>query len=151
MQDAGGSLITVHGRTRDKMYAGEVNYAEIASAKRAVQIPVVANGGVFSNADAEKLLNETGADGVMVARASLFNPQIFCELSGKPSESKLATFEKHFAWTKERFDERFTTVFMRKMAVFYVKGERGASAYKEKLFSAQTPDEVLALAREIWG
>ncbi len=151
MQDAGASLITVHGRTRDKMYAGEVNYDEIASAKRAVQIPVVANGGVFSDADAEKLLNETGADGVMVARASLFNPQIFCELSGQTKESKLAMFEKHFTWTKERFDERFTTVFMRKMAVFYVKGERGASAYKEKLFSAQTPDEVLALAREIWG
>ena len=151
MEDAGASLITVHGRTRDKIYADAVHYDEIAQAKKAVKIPVIANGGVFSDADAEKLLKETGADGVMVARAALFNPQLFCELSGKPRESKLAMFEKHFAWTKERFDERFTTVFIRKMAVFYVKGERGASAYKDRLFSAQTPEEVLAIAREIWG
>ena len=81
MEDAGASLITVHGRTKDKVYAGEVNYKEIALAKRAVQIPVIANGGVFSSADADKLMDETGADGVMVARASLFNPQIFCALT----------------------------------------------------------------------
>ena len=150
MEGAGASLITVHGRTKDKIYAGEVHYREIAAAKRAVQIPVIANGGVFSNADAETLQAETGADGVMVARASLFQPQIFCELTGKPNESKLAMFEKQLKWTRQVCDERFTTVFMRKMAAFYVKGERGASAYKEKLFQAQSSEEVLALAKEIW-
>ena len=87
MEGAGASLITIHGRTKDKIYAGEVNYGEIAAAKRAVKIPVIANGGVFSNVDAETLLDRTGADGVMVARASLFDPQIFCELTGPPTES----------------------------------------------------------------
>ena len=77
MEGAGASLITIHGRTKDKIYAGEVNFKEIESAKKAVKIPVIANGGVFSNADAEKLMDETGADGVMVARAALFDPQIF--------------------------------------------------------------------------
>ena len=151
MEGAGASLVTVHGRTKDKVYAGEVNYQEIAAAKAAVQIPVIANGGVFSNADAERLMDETGADGVMVARAALFNPQIFCELVGLPTESKLQTFEKQMAWTKERCDERFTTVFMRKMAAFYVKGERGAAAYKERLFAAQSPEEIMEIAREMWG
>lgn len=150
MEGAGASLVTVHGRTKDKMYAGEVAYNEIASAKKAVKIPVIANGGVFSNADAEKLINETGADGVMVARAALFNPQVFCEITDTPTESKLAMFEKQMAWTKERFDERFTTVFMRKMAAFYVKGERGASAYKERLFAAKTPEEILQIAGQMW-
>ncbi|MBR2375131.1 MAG: tRNA-dihydrouridine synthase [Clostridia bacterium] len=150
MEGAGASLITIHGRTKDKVYAGEVNYGEIAAAKAAVKIPVIANGGVFSQSDADKLMNETGADGVMVARAALFQPQIFCELTGSPQESKLAMFEKHFEWTRKTCDERFTTVFMRKMGVFYVKGERGAAAYKERFFNAQTPDEVLAVAREIW-
>ena len=151
MEGAGASLITVHGRTKDKVYAGDVNFKEIAAAKSAVRIPVIANGGVFSEADAERLLAETGADGVMVARASLFHPQIFCELTGKPSESKLQMFEKQLKWTGQVCDERFTTVFMRKMAAFYVKGERGAAAYKERLFSAQSPDEILAIAREMWG
>ncbi len=148
MEGAGASLITVHGRTKDKIYAGEVNFDEIAKAKNAVKIPVVANGGVFSDADAERLLSETGADGVMVARASLFDPQIFCALTGNPGESKLSMLEKHLKWTGQVFDERFTTVFMRKMATFYVKGRKGASAYKEKFFSAQTPNEVWEIARE---
>ena len=150
MAGAGASLITVHGRTKDKVYAGEVNYKEIAAAKAAVQIPVIANGGVFSDADAQKLLKETGADGVMVARAALSNPQIFCELTGKMGESKREMFEKQTLWTRGICDERFTTVFMRKMAAFYVKGERGAAAIKERLFKAATPDEVLSIAKEIW-
>ncbi len=151
MEGAGASLITVHGRTKDKIYAGEVHYKEIAAAKKWVQIPVIANGGVFSDGEAEKLMTETGADGVMVARAALFNPQIFCALTGKEEESYLQTVEKQLRWTKERFDQRFTTVFMRKMCAFYVKGVRGAAAYKDKLFQAKTPDEVWEIARQIWG
>jgi len=150
MEGAGASLITIHGRTKDKIYAGEVNFAEIAKAKRAVHIPVIANGGVFSNEDAERLLNETGADGVMVARASLFDPQIFCLLTGKEEESKLKMFEKQLEWTGQVCDERFTTVFMRKMCAFYVKGMKGAAAFKDRLFQAQSPDEILSIAKEIW-
>ncbi len=150
MEGAGASLLTIHGRVKEKIYAGEVHFEEIAKAKRAVKVPVIANGGVFSLTDGEKLLQETGADGVMVARAALFNPQIFCELTGTQTESKREAFEKQLKWTGQVFDERFTTVFMRKMAAFYVKGEKGAAAFKERLFKAQTPDEVLAIAREIW-
>ena len=151
MAGAGASLLTVHGRTKDKVYAGEVNTAEIAKAVRAVEIPVIANGGVFSRADGEKLLADTGAAGVMIARAALCDPQIFTEFSGVERESKRVMFEKQMTETRALFDERFTTVFMRKMAAFYVKGERGAAGYKERLFAAQTPEETLAIVREIWG
>lgn len=150
MEGAGASLITVHGRTKEKIYAGEVNFQEIAAAKRAVKIPVIANGGVFSNEDAEKLMAETGADGVMVARAALFDPQIFCDLTGKARTSRLKMFEDQLKWTEQVCDERFTVVFMRKMAAFYVKGTRGAAAFKERLFRAQTTEEILSIAREIW-
>ncbi len=150
MDGAGASLLTVHGRTKDKVYAGEVNYREIERAKKGVKIPVIANGGVFSLIDGERLLQETGADGIMVARAALFDPQIFCELTSTPTESKLKTFKKQLEWTRQVCDERFTTVFMRKMCAFYVKGMRGAAAFKDRLFQAQTPDEVWAIAQEIW-
>ena len=150
MEGAGASLITVHGRTKEKIYAGEVNFQEIAAAKRAVKIPVNANGGVYSNEDAEKLMAETGADGVMVARAALFDPQIFCDLTGKARTSRLKMFEDQLKWTEQVCDERFTVVFMRKMAAFYVKGTRGAAAFKERLFRAQTTEEILSIAREIW-
>lgn len=151
MAGAGASLLTVHGRTKDRIYAGEVNAEQIARAVAAVDIPVIANGGIFSRADGEKLLRETGAAGVMVARAALFDPQIFTEFVGVERESKRTMFEKQMAETRALFDERFTTVFMRKMAAFYVKGERGAAAYKERLFAAKDPDEVLRLACEIWS
>ncbi len=151
MEGAGASLLTVHGRTKDKIYAGEVHFDEIAKAKKAVKIPVIANGGVFSKENAEELLYKTGADGVMVARASLFDPQIFCDLTGKERESRLCMFEKQLAWTRETCDERFTTVFMRKMGAFYVKGLRGAAGYKDRFFNAQTVEEVLAVAQEAFG
>ena len=151
MEGAGARLITVHGRTKDKIYAGEVHFGEIEAAKKAVNIPVIANGGVFSNEDAEILMDRTGADGVMVARAALFDPQIFCELTGRASESRLAMFEKQLKWTEQVCDERFVVVFMRKMAAFYVKGMRGAAAFKERLFRAQSAEEILAIAKEIWG
>ena len=150
MEGAGASLITIHGRTKDKIYAGDVNFEEIAKAKQAVKIPVIANGGVFSNEEAEILLQQTGADGVMVARAALFDPQIFCELTDTTPEGKLKMFEKQLKWTRQVCDERFTTVFMRKMCAFYVKGVKGAAAFKDRLFQTQTPDEILAIAKEIW-
>ncbi len=151
MEGAGAQLLTVHGRTREKFYSGEVHFDEIASAKNAVKIPVIANGGVFSVSDGEKLMQETGADGIMIARAALFDPQIFCDFVQKPREDKLSMFEKQLKWTGQVFDERFTTVFMRKMGAFYVKGCRGASAFKDKFFQAQTPDEVFAIAREAFS
>ena len=148
MEGAGASLLTVHGRTKEKVYAGEVHFDEIAKAKKAVKIPVIANGGVFSDEDAIRLQKETGADGVMVARAALFDPQIFCAITGEKTESKLEMFEKQLKWTGQVCDERFTTVFMRKMAAFYIKGTRGAAAFKERFFQAQSPEEVLEIARE---
>ena len=151
MEGAGASLLTIHGRTRDKIYAGDVHFEEIAAAKRGVKIPVIANGGVFSKEDGDRLLRETGADGIMVARAALFDPQIFCELTGTPQENRLEMFKKQLKWTGQVCDERFTTVFMRKMAAFYVKGVRGAAAFKERLFKATTPNEILQIAEEIWG
>ncbi len=150
MEGAGASLLTVHGRTKDKIYAGEVNFAEIERAKKAVKIPVIANGGVFSEREADELINRTGADGVRVARAALFNPQVFCELTNTPTESQLKMVEKQLKWTGQVCDERFTTVFMRKMCAFYVKGKKGAASFKDKLFQASTPAEVWSLAQEIW-
>lgn len=150
MEGAGASLLTIHGRTKDMFYSGEVNFFEIEKAKKAVQIPIVANGGVFSVKDGEQLMEKTGADGIAIARAALSNPQLFAEFTGAKKEDLYAMIKRQLVETREVFDERFTTVFMRKMVVFYIKGRRGASSYKERLFACQTPDEVLRLAKEIF-
>ena len=150
MEGAGAALVTVHGRTRDKYYSGEVNAAEIAAVKRSVKIPVIANGGVFSVADADRLLDETGADGVMIARAALSDPQIFCDFTGMPRRSKREVILTQLAETKELFGERFATVYMRKMAALYLKGEKGAAAARERLFRCPDTSSVAAAVREIF-
>ena len=149
MEDAGASMITVHGRTRDAFYAGEVNWKEIASAKSAVKIPVVANGGIFGREDGERLLSETGADGIMIARAALFNPQIFCEFTGATGENKSEMIRRQLRETKEILGEKFATVYMRKMVGFYLKGTRGAAEIKARLFACPSTNEVLKIVDEL--
>ena len=76
-QDAGIAALTVHGRTRADQYEGAAEYATIAAVKRAVTIPVIANGDVDAPGKARAVLDATGADAVMVGRAALGNPWIF--------------------------------------------------------------------------
>lgn len=148
-EGAGADLITVHGRTRDKIYAGEVDYGAIAAAKRAVKIPVIANGGVFSKDDADKLIDETGADGIAVARGAMYSPWIFAEIMGKPAPDKKELCLKQLEDTRKYFGERFACVFMRKMIAFYLRGTPNASAIKVKLFQAATTEEVGKIISEI--
>ncbi len=141
-EGAGADLITVHGRTREKIYSGEVNYGAIAAAKNAVKIPVIANGGVFCKADADRLLNATGADGVAVARGAMHAPWIFAEICGKPVPDKKALILKQIDDTVKYYGERFACVFMRKMCAFYIKGVPNCTEIKIKLFKASATDEV---------
>lgn len=150
-EGAGACMITVHGRTREKIYAGAPDYEQIAAAKRAVNIPVIANGGVWSKDDARTMLARTGADGVMIARAALYRPHVFCDLLGTQGEAIGTLFLRQLRETRELYGERFACVFMRKMAAFYVKGQKGASEHKRRLFAAQTSEEVEVLAKEIFG
>ena len=143
---AGACMITVHGRVREKIYAGAPDYAEIAAAKNAVSIPVIANGGVWSKKDAETMLSRTGADGVMIARAALYRPQVFTEFSGIAPAPMKDLFLAQLRETRALYGERFACVFMRKMAAFYVKGKAGATEAKRRLFQAQTTEEVESLA-----
>lgn len=150
MEGAGARAITVHGRTRADMYSGEPDYKAIAAVKNAVSVPVIANGGVFSAKDAEIMMEKTGADGVEIARAALYDPQIFCEFSGEKRKPLFEMVKRQTEETEKLYGERFATVFMRKMCAFYLRGKRGAAAYKARLFECKTPTEVIALAREIF-
>ena len=149
---AGADLVTVHGRTRDKYYAGEPDFAEIARVKQSVRIPVIANGGVFCRADAERMIEKTGADGVMLARAILYDPHVFAEFRGESE-----TWDIRAAILQQIEDmlpvcgEKFTVVQMRKMASFYIKGRRNCAQYKNRLFAADNLSALRALIDEIFA
>ncbi len=150
-EGAGACMITVHGRTRDKIYAGPVDYGQIEEAKAAVKIPVIANGGVWNDKDFRKMLDRTGADGVMIARAALYRPQVFAEITEREELSFAELFPVQLKETQELYGEHFACVFMRKMAAFYLKGRRGAAEWKRKLFAASSCEEVEKYAAEIFG
>ena len=151
-EGAGADMITVHGRTRDCMYAGEPVYGQIAAAKAAVGIPVVANGGIFSRADAEKMLRETGADGVMVARAAMYCPHVFAEILGKdvPWDAR-AALEGQIADMLPFYGERFTLVQMRKMAAFYLRGRRGSAGARAELFACDSLAQLYRVFDSVFG
>ncbi|MBQ9778029.1 MAG: tRNA-dihydrouridine synthase family protein, partial [Clostridia bacterium] len=80
MEDAGADLICVHGRTRQQFYAPSSDNGIIAAVKRAVSVPVVGNGDLFSADDVVRMIAETGCDGVSIARGAQGNPFIFSEI-----------------------------------------------------------------------
>lgn len=83
LEAAGAALVCVHGRTREQMYSGMVDRDIIREVKRAVSVPVIANGDINSGEDALSMLDHTGADGVMIGRGAVGNPWIFEELKAK--------------------------------------------------------------------
>lgn len=151
LEQAGADMLTVHGRTKEQVYSGDADADAIAEIKRAVRIPVIANGGIFGTADADVLLERSGADGVMLARAAMSDPQIFCDFTGMPRVKKLDMILTELTETEELYGDRFATVFVRKMAGFYMKGERGAAQARIRFLSCGSPEEIREAAEELLG
>ena len=82
---AGVSAVTVHARSKEARHAGPADLEALASVVSAVKVPVIGNGGIRHQADAEKMREATGCAGVMVGQAAMGNPFLFLELLGKGS------------------------------------------------------------------
>lgn len=131
-EQAGVSAIAVHGRTREQFYSGNADWGIIRRVKQAVTIPVIGNGDVRTVQDAERLLAETGCDGVMVGRAACGNVWIFRQIAGylrtgalppPPSFAERAkTLLRHLDMLTELKGEHIAIREMRRHAVCYVKG-----------------------------
>ncbi len=157
-EDAGVHGICIHGRTRMQGYSGSVDYAAIREVKRAVRIPVIASGDIWSAEHAQKMFDETGCDAVAVARGSLGNPWIFpqiehCLKKGAPVtvpslEEVLAVMERHLRANAAFYGERNGVIMFRKFFAWYSKGWRKIRPLREKASRVKTFDEMLALIRE---
>lgn len=153
-QDAGARALTVHGRTRAQQYAGRADRAAIARVKQAVRIPVYANGDIYTAQDALDMLNETGCDGVAVARGAMGNPWLFAQikqaLAGQsvttPSAREVVdTALRHAEMMCALKTEPYAMREMRKHFAWYTTGRRNAASLRRQLNAVQT----LAQARDI--
>lgn len=151
-EDSGADMITVHGRTRNMMYDGAPVYAYIAAAKKAVHIPVIANGGIYSEEDAVRMMEETGADGVMIARFGLENPLLFAELTGKRTNAtKLSLITEQTAIAERCFDETAAMDYIKKLAMYFMKKLPGTKQYRPQLYRCGNMQELRELLCRIFG
>ena len=149
-EDSGASLVTIHGRVREKYYSGEPDYNAIYKAKKAVSIPVIANGGIFTFNDADKMMDNTGADGVMIARGAFLNPFLPCELLGEKPPCTLKDFIiNHLLNLKENFGEKRATLEFRKFVGGYLRETYNVKEKRIKLLTAESTLEIYNLLMEI--
>ena len=148
---AGAELIVIHGRTRAQLYSGESHYEEIAKAKQSLQIPVVANGDITSAEKALKVLDYTGADGIMIGRGAVGNPFIFSEIQARlsgttynePSLSERA--EAALNQMKFAIEDKGENVAVREargQIATYFHSFRGAAAFRAAINRATSYGEV---------
>jgi nifR3 family TIM-barrel protein len=144
-EDSGVSAVFIHGRTRDQFYAGSVDRSIIADVKRAVSVPVIASGDIFSPYDAVSALRETGCDGVLIARGSYGDPWIFRNadalladgaLLALPSGQEVsAVMREHFAYMRSYYGDEHGVVLFRKVFVWYTKGFSGIKDMRKAVFA----------------
>ena len=141
-EQAGAAAIAVHGRTRMQQYSGHADWKIIRDVKKHVSVPVLGNGDIRSGADAVRMLDETGCDGILIARAAQGNPWLFREVRAamQGEDSPVVTGRervdmalRHFELEKQLHGERGGMLEMRKHIAWYVSGMRGAAKFRERI------------------
>lgn len=155
VERAGGQAVSVHGRTRYQKYEGKADWDIIRQVKEAVKISVIGNGDVETPLDAERMLQETGVDGVMIGRAALGNPWMIYqtvryletgELIGEPSvREKMDVCILHMDRLIALKNESVAVREMRNHAAWYLKGIKGNASARKGINECHTREDVALL------
>lgn len=158
VEDNGASLLTIHTRTRKEKYYEPAHWEWLRKIKESVQIPIVGNGSIFNIKDAEKMINETNCDGVMVARGALGNPFIFSRFNSyidtgiDPGDPDILTVNqvllKHLKYIKEEYGEFIGVKHAKKNIIWYFRNFNGISKIIEKIFAIKEYAGLLELVSD---
>lgn len=159
LEDVGVAALTVHGRTKDQMYAPPVDRDSIREVVEAVSIPVIANGDVRDGPSAKSMLEETGAAAVMVGRGAMGRPWCFEQINAylkdgtvlpePPLEERMEVLLKHAAKIVEYKGEYIGMRETRKHAAWYIKGTRGAAQFRADVGRLSTLDDLKELTEKV--
>lgn len=159
MEDSGASLVTVHARTRSMLYSGTADWDWITKVKARLSIPVIANGDIVDGESAVRCLRRTGADGVMIGRASFGDPWIFARvcaaLAGEPIppapplNQRVDTALHQFTLAMEDHGEHIACLEARKHFAWYLRGVPYSGYYKAQISSIQTMEDIQRIAAGI--
>lgn len=151
-QSSGAAAVCVHGRTREQMYTGRADWDELARVREAVDIAFIANGDVFTAADAKELYKKTGAEYVMAGRGALGDPWLFTRINaameGRPEPPK-PSIEERFEVARAQINlaarrkgEHIAILEARKHLAWYLKGVRGSAAYRSAFSQVTSLSEM---------
>ena len=159
MEHSGASMVTVHGRTRAMLYSGTADWDYIRKVKEQLSIPVIANGDIVDAASAQRCLKWTGADGIMIGRATFGDPWIFQQVSAAMAgqeiperpvlKERIELAVKQFELSETDHGEKIACLEARKHFAWYLRGVRNASYYKKEVSSLTTMADIYRVAKEI--
>ncbi len=153
VEENGGSLIALHGRTKEQSYSGEANWDAIAEVRSAVKIPVLGSGDVKTVADIERMKTCTGCDGVMIGRAAIANPWIFSKLDRDQvtSEQVHEIVRTHLERNIQFYGLEDGQRLFRKHAVQYLLMRRLSREDRKKILQRTPPNEFLDMLDQIYA
>lgn len=156
---AGMSAVTLHGRTRQQMYAPPVDLKMIAEVKKCISIPLIGNGDITDGPSAARMLEETGCDYLMVGRGALGRPWVFSQINAylqqgiilpePPVSERMLVMLRHIKLICEYKGERIGIREARKHAAWYIKGIRGAAAYRQQVGALESIEQLEEMAYKI--
>ncbi len=155
----GADAITIHGRTKEQMYAPPVDIKAIAAVKSAVSVPVIGNGDIFTPEDAQNMYEKTGCDFIMIGRGAMGRPWLFSQIneylsnghySPEPSPAdKMSLMLKHARSICDMYGEKHGMCEIRKHALWYTKGLKGSAKLRNEFSVVKTMDELMILAERV--
>ena len=159
MEDNGAAMVTVHGRTRSMLYSGVADWDMITKVKSQLSIPVIANGDIVSGETAVKCLKRTGADGIMIGRATFGDPWIFAEvrtaMNGNMDyqrpvlKDRIALAVRQFELSEQDHGEHIACLEARKHFAWYLRGVAHSSYYKAQISSLNTMEDIYRIAKDV--